>query len=588
MKKLTVFSYVLIILLSLTILSISTISMFSIKTLSDFIYQEVEASLWEEAQLIYNIIPEYKNETAENYQEITEGFLSNLKIRITLISPNGSVLADSHEDYRKMENHSDRTEIFAALNNQKESSIRLSSTLGEQMLYIALPSGSKNVIVRAALSIDHIMNKVLSTFRNIIIFSIFILLIVVVISIYTAKLFTSIINSVKNISEFYAQGDFSKKLIENGPREVILLKKSINSMGEQLQEIVSKVSVQKNELQAMLNSMVDSVILLNNQMEIMEMNPAAEELLSLSFSECKKRNIKNIIPNTNILTLVEKSFSDKKYCEETVTFSLEPIQYIQIHCTPIEDIQSSSKGVLLVMNNMTRMKQLENMRKDFVANVSHELKTPVTLINGYTETLLDGAKNDPEKLNQFLKVIDRHSIRINHIIDDLLILSNIEDKGTNISLEEVALYDIIFSAYTSALNNAEKEGISMKIECNEQIKLLANPILLEQAILNLINNAIKYSGKGSIVSIVGTIEENHSKKDIIISVKDNGKGMDEKLLERIFERFYRINREQSKKMGGTGLGLSIVKHIALSHNGHVTVKSKPGQGSVFTITLPIL
>jgi two-component system phosphate regulon sensor histidine kinase PhoR len=550
----------------------------------------VESSLSEEAQLIYNILPENTDNSSDTFQEFSSKVLSGLKTRITLVALNGTVLGDSDEDYNAMDSHADRPEIIDALEGKYGSSIRYSETLKQYMLYITLPPGPNNIVVRASLSVDHIREKFFSTVRDIIIFSIVILAIAIAISIYTANMFTSIIRSLQEISEHYSKGDFSKKLVENGPKEVLRLKISINSMGEQLQEILNEVSVQKNELQAMLNSMVDSVILFNNKLEVIEMNPAAEQLLKTTFSKIRNEKINIIVKNEEICNLVEKSNTLSQFCEETVYFnqnqSLE--QYLQVRCTPIYNLENSSKRILLVMNNMTRIKQLEIMRKDFVANVSHELKTPVTLINGYVETLLDGAMNDPEKLSQFLHIINRHSSRINHIIDDLLILSNIEDKGTNIQTEEVGLYDILFSAYTSALDKAENESITMIIHCDESLKLKANPILLEQAVFNLIINAIKYSGNGSKVLINGYEEVRDSKKYAVISIEDNGKGMAEDLLDRIFERFYRINRKQSKKVGGTGLGLSIVKHITLSHRGSVQVTSHPEQGSCFKIILPIL
>ncbi|MCP4160506.1 MAG: hypothetical protein GY760_10565 [Deltaproteobacteria bacterium] len=226
------------------------------------------------------------------------------------------------------------------------------------------------------------------------------------------------------------------------------------------------------------------------------------------------------------------------------------------------------------------------MRKDFVSNVSHELKTPVTLINGYVETLIDGASRDKEKLDQFLNIINRHSKRISSIISDLLILSNIEDRGNNIIYEDLFLYDLLFSVYTSVLDNAENGEISLKIECDDQLKISANPILLEQAIFNLVSNALKYSGKGSQVIITGKMGSSTSNKQIHIQVKDDGIGIAKDQLDRIFERFYRVKKKHGEKMEGTGLGLSIVRHIILAHNGSIDVSSQEGKGCCFSIALP--
>lgn len=582
MKRLSVFSYILLILFSIAFLSIGTISFFSIKTLSDFIYKEVATNLEQEARLIRNIIPVNLNDSPEPFQQITETFSNALDIRITLITRNGKVLADSHKDYTVMENHSNRPEILTALNGQNGNNIRFSKTLSEHMLYVALPPDNKNIIVRTALSVEHIRSKFLDTFSNIAVFSVIILIVAVLLSILIANRFTSIILEIKSISSHYARGNFSKKLSESGPKEVSLVKQSINIMGDQLKGIIEEVSFQKNELQSMLNSMDDAVLLLDNRYGIQEMNPAAETLFDKKLSDCKKNPINKIIDNEQLNLLIDESVAKSETSKGIIYFNRGLDYYFQMNSTPLKASDNFLGGILVIFHDMTRIKQLEKMRKDFVANVSHELKTPVTLINGFVETLIDGAYKDEVKLDQFLHVISRHSRRITNIIDDLLILSNIEDNGNNISTEIVTLYDILFSAYTSALTESEKFDVNLKVHCNEKLKVTVNPTLVEQAVLNLILNAVKYSGKGSDIFINAKIHNN----EIIISVEDNGIGMDSEQLERIFERFYRINRNQSKQKGGTGLGLSIVKHIALAHNGRVSVESQKGEGSIFRIHLP--
>ncbi|RQW05904.1 MAG: PAS domain S-box protein [Calditrichaeota bacterium] len=584
MKKLTVFSYTLIILLSIAILSIGTVSIFSIKTLSDFIYDEVGTSLKEETRLIRNLITINSDNSPEPYQDITKRIFEDLNIRLTLIAPDGTVLADTHEDFRIMENHLTRPEVIDALNGITGEYIRFSNTLSRHMLYITLPPGDKNVIVRTALSIEHIREKFLSTFSDIALFSVGILVAAVLLSILSANTFTSVILSIKDISSFYARGDFSKKLSDVGPKEVSQLKQSINAMGEQLRTIIEKESFHKNELQAMLNSMEDAVILMDDQLVIKEMNPAAESLLQHTLRDCKGMKISNVLDNQPIIQLIEDSVVGKKDIGRTLAIHRGLELFYQVHSSPLKASENFYGGILLVFHDMTRVKQLENMRKDFVANVSHELKTPVTLINGFVETLLDGAVNDKEKLDHFLQVIGRHSRRISNIIDDLLILSNIEDKGMDIAKEMVTLYDILFSAYTSALSESEKSKVTMEVICDETLSVYVSPTLLEQAVFNLVNNAVKYAGEGAHIIIKAQKKEINT---VMIEVKDNGVGMEREQLERIFERFYRINRQQSKNKGGTGLGLSIVKHIALAHNGNVSVETEPGKGSKFTIFLPI-
>lgn len=585
MKKLPVFSYILIILLALIILSIGMVSIFFLKALSDFIYSEVSSSLEEEASLIHNLIPEYNPDLENNYQEISDRILEDLNIRLTIINLDGKVLADTHKDINIMENHAERPEVIDALEGRIGKHTRYSETLSRHMLYVAIPPGEKGIIVRAAISVDHIREKFLDTFSDIAVFSVIILLVAVLISIFTANIFTSIILSIKDISMHYARGDFSKKLIENGPKEISQLKKSINTMGVQFKEMIDEVSFHKNELQAMLNSMDDSVILIDRNDNIQEMNPSAARLLNCSSPYAGEKDIKQLMKNEEILSLIELTHHTQNTLEKTIRYYKGIDLFLQVHTTPISGNGKLEKSILVVIHDISRVKQLENMRKDFVANVSHELKTPVTLINGFVETLVDGAINDREKTLEFLQVINRHSTRINNIIDDLLILSNIEDKGTNIKKERIVLYDILFSVYTSALSASEKENIKILVNCDEKINVKANPVLLEQAVQNLVNNAVKYAGKDTTIGINASVNRDN---EVEIEVRDNGIGIEADQIERIFERFYRVNRQQSKKLGGTGLGLSIVKHIALAHNGRVDVSSLPGEGSTFRIFLPVL
>ncbi|MBI9100569.1 MAG: PAS domain-containing protein [Spirochaetaceae bacterium] len=587
MRQKSLFLYVLLIFLSLTLLTIGTISIFSIRILSDSIYREVESSLTQQGRIIANQLRAYNQDEETSYQNFTALISQGINSRITLIATDGKVLADSHENYKVMDNHSNRPEVSIALEGSIGSSRRLSSTLSEQLLYIAVPPGESGIIIRLALSIDFIGEKVLTTYKKMIVFSLIILLLTLLFSVITARGFTRTIGSIKDISTHYSKGDFSKKLPENGPREVALLKKSINRMGEQLQHIINKATFQKNELQAMVNSMVEPVILLDNNLLIKEMNPAAEKLTGRTLEVSRKKKISDLIENKRIGHLVEKSLTSTEILEETVRLNQSIEQYVQIHSTPIFDIGGKNRGILLVMNNITRIKQLENMRRDFVSNVSHELKTPITLINGYVETLLDGASEDKSKRDQFLSVIGRHSQRLNSIIDDLLILSNIEDKGNDLVTENVLLNDLLFSAYTSALNMAEKENIKMEVICYDKLLIRVNPILLEQAVFNLINNAVKYSGSGSKVIITGKQVLSNGEKSIEISIEDNGIGIEDDQIDRIFERFYRINKNQKPDTGGTGLGLSIVRHIILAHKGRISVVSNKDRGCKFTISLPI-
>jgi two-component system phosphate regulon sensor histidine kinase PhoR len=243
-------------------------------------------------------------------------------------------------------------------------------------------------------------------------------------------------------------------------------------------------------------------------------------------------------------------------------------------------------GVLVVLHDVTRLHQLENVRRDFVANVSHELKTPITSIKGFVETLMDGAVENPEDARRFLSIISRQADRLNAIFEDLLSLSRIEQENERggIGLEERSVGDVIDEALQSCLFHAQERQIELEKEYPENLKALINPNLLEQAIVNLVDNAIKFSESGQRVKVRAHVLD----KSLEIQVIDSGKGIDRIHLPRIFERFYRVDKARTRREGGTGLGLAIVKHIAQAHGGFATVKSELGSGSVFSIHIPQL
>jgi two-component system phosphate regulon sensor histidine kinase PhoR len=241
-------------------------------------------------------------------------------------------------------------------------------------------------------------------------------------------------------------------------------------------------------------------------------------------------------------------------------------------------------GILIVLNDVTRLKTLENIRKDFVANVSHELKTPITAIKGFLETLKEGAIDDPENARRFLDIILKHTDRLASIIEDLLSLSRIEreEEHGEIKLEKRPVREIIDAAVKTCAAKAELRDIVLKTEAPPELTVNCNPLLLEQALVNLIDNAVKYSEKGQPVKIEARREDGN----VSISVIDQGCGIPRDHQTRIFERFYRVDKARSRMVGGTGLGLSIVKHIVNAHGGVVWVKSAPNKGSAFTFVLP--
>jgi len=330
--------------------------------------------------------------------------------------------------------------------------------------------------------------------------------------------------------------------------------------------------------------MVEGVLAVDMEERVIGHNRAARELLGISSEDAEHRTLHEVVRNIDLQRFVARVLSTRESAEEEIVLRDGGEKYIQVHGTVLRDARGNSIGALVVLNDVTRLHRLEAVRRDFVANVSHELKTPVTSIKGFVETLLEGAMNEPESARRFLEVISRQADRLQAIIEDLLTLSRMEqDAGrTQISLRVEPLNAVLKSAIQVCELKAQESNIRIKLSCPEDLKAKVNAPLLEQAVINLIDNAIKYSEAGSVIGVSGSRENG----EVIIRVTDRGSGVAKEHLPRLFERFYLVDRARSRKLGGTGLGLAIVKHISQAHGGYPKVESAPGKGSTFSIHLP--
>nr|MBN2278134.1 PAS domain-containing protein [candidate division Zixibacteria bacterium] len=508
--------------------------------------------------------------------------------RYTVILADGNVLGDTNEDPARMEKHDTRPEIARALSGETGSSTRYSNTLQISLLYVAVPIFRDNrvdFVIRAAIPITALGTAMNRITYDIALVGLVIAFLAALVSLLVSRRISRPLEQLKTGAERFAGGDLTYKLPMPAAEEVRGLAVAMNRMAVQLDERIRTIIRQRNEQEAMLASMTEGVLAVDTGKRILSINLAAARLFNIDLNNTIGRSILEIIRNADLPKLVNQALNADSTVEREITLNDNDERFLQAHGTPLRDSHGDRIGAMIVLNDLTRIRRLERMRKDFVANVSHELKTPVTSIKGFVETLLDGAVENTDDAVKFLNIIARQADRLNAIIDDILSLSRIEEdseKGT-IVVEERNLNNIVKAAVqTCELKSREKE-IRIDVECGNQIKHRINGQLLEQALVNLIDNAIKYSEKGSPVKIVCDRDEN----EIRIVIQDNGVGIRKEHLPRIFERFYRVDKARSRKIGGTGLGLAIVKHIVLAHGGQVTVDSTPGQGSAFTIHLPL-
>ncbi|MEW6428012.1 MAG: ATP-binding protein [Thermodesulfobacteriota bacterium] len=370
--------------------------------------------------------------------------------------------------------------------------------------------------------------------------------------------------------------------------EIEKLSKAVEQLTESLSVRIVAAEQQRSELEAVFSSMVEAVIVVDPEGRIKTVNKAAATLLKTGEGRAQGRTFLEIINNISLHQFVKQSLKSRRPIEAEIQIvSLEEGNvFLQAHGVHLAgQDQEEGSGALIVLNDVTRLRRLENIRKDFVANVSHELKTPITTIKGFVETLRDGAIDNPDDARHFLDIVLKHADRLNAIVEDLLTLSRIEqeDENAEIVLESELLIKPLKTAIETCSVKAADKNIRIALRCPEDLRAAINAPLLDQAITNLIVNAIKYSDDESEVLVSAAADGEQA----VIQVRDSGTGIAREHLPRLFERFYRSDKARSRKLGGTGLGLAIVKHIVQAHKGQVGVESVLGEGTTFTISLPL-
>ncbi len=576
-------SYLVIILISLLF-----ITWYATDSFKRFYQEQTIRNLKTRAYLVKNqVLPYFSPGLTGKIDAICKKNTGNILTRITVILPSGVVIGDSGEDIALMNNHSDRPEVIRALQGSVGSSNRFSNTLREEMVYVAVPvviDGKIAGVIRTAMSLVLLENSLRDVYLKIILAGLFIASIAALMSYKVSRGISSPLEQLENNAKRFAEGDFKVRLPAFRTKEIENLAGTMNIMANQLDERIKEITRQNKEHKVVLSSMKEGIIAVDNDARVIKLNKSAAEMFNIRRREFYGREIKELVQNPDFHHFIEEALINNKTLEDTIVLQNNREQFIQIYSTPIYTEENDRIGTLIVLNDMTRIKKLENIRRDFVANVSHELRTPITSIKGFVETLLDGGMDDTKEIKSFLKIIKKHANRLNAIIEDLLSISRLEQGSdrTSIILERTLLKNILKSAVQASEIKARAKNIAINITCPDDTEIRASSSLMEQAIINLIDNAINYSDEGSAVDVEGE----GGPDEIVIKVRDRGCGIFPEHLSRIFERFYRVDKARSRKLGGTGLGLAIVKHIAQTHGGQVSVESNPGEGSCFIIRLP--
>ena len=521
------------------------------------------------------ISPLLENNQIEDVGILIKKLGKQIDTRITVISPEGVVFADSEKNPEVMENHKNRLEIIKAIKYGFGTSLRYSASVKEEMLYVAVPIENDDEVcgvLRVSLFLKEI-NMLLNNLKiSIITIAIIIVMILLIGAFLFSRNFSRPINELGAASRKVAQGDFSAKVYLKSRNEIKELADSFNYMTDQIKTLFTQLSNQKEELNSIISSINEGLCVIDK-----------EGIISIS-NESFRKTVKNysvkgklyweVLRKARFDELVKKVGSEKNSIVDEIELNNRTFLCSATFC-------SNKEEIVVTLHDITKIKDLEKTKKDFVTNVSHELRTPLTAIKGFVETLQD--TNSDDESQHYLNIINRHTDRVIRIVNDLLLLSEIEAKPDSLELEDVNLQDLIENILKIFEQRLKEKNLVLKFNTEMTLPVIkADPFKLEQVFINLIDNAVKYTERGEVIICLSRTNET-----VKIEIQDTGICIPREHLSRIFERFYVVDTSRSRKLGGTGLGLSIVKHIVLLHKGNINVKNIPGTGTNFIVTLPV-
>ena len=570
-------SYVIIAFVAIGALALS------LSLWTDAVYRDqLTSRLRAEARLIARDLPRSKGQVALQKTASEAGRV--LETRVTIISAKGVVLADNQHNPKTMANHGSRPEFQQAMREGQGTAMRFSRTLHTRMLYVALPYGNRDGVVRLAVPLTEIERLRGAAHRAAVWLG---LVAAVVLAWVSTRISRSVTLPISQMSKFAA--DFShgkaKRRIYAGkgaPSEISVLSKSLNEMADRLQETLDQLAEEKNKAEAVLWKINDGVIVLDSEGRIRLANSAAQTILGVEADRLQGKTVIEGTFNTELSELAGRALRSGEPATLDVTLSRPAHRDLSVHAAPMEDAVGQVIGAVLVLRDFTAERDVHRIRRDFVANVSHELRTPLASLKAMAETILLRGGDNPTLSEEYATKMSEEIDRLALMTQELLGLAEIENGTRTPNKRQVSLPDAVEDAITAVLPLAERKGISIAADIPPELAACADPDGLKQVLVNLLDNAVKYTGEGGSV----TISAEETPSGVAISVRDTGIGISPDDCRRIFERFYRVDKDRSRATGGTGLGLSIVRHIVESHGGKVTVESELGRGSRFAVFFP--
>lgn len=543
---------------------------------------------------IASVLNEWFLQNASTAQEAVSDFQEGMRFlleegdSVAFLTPEGKLIYSSNSYVSSAENQANVGEIRSVLNGNLigRSGIR-ENNLGQSEYRVAFPLFNKDGTLIGILRLSHQLDDVdalqRELMRSIIGFSLLGLVLASLIVWYLTRKMATPLKEMEESIERITTGNYTEQYFDYSHPEFNALGHSINKLANRLQEKNEAIFETNERLAALMDQLVIGVVLLDSEKRVQMANPAAQRILGYGEEQIIKHSFLEMFKSYGLVQVIQQTFSDHRNHHEELYLYFPEERILDVNTI----VLSEEKGmqVLVLLYDITQIRRLEKVRTDFVTNASHELRTPITALKGFAETLLDGAKDDPQTLEQFLTIIHNEANRLEILVNDILELSKAEQKQVPLQHEQVDLNEAVRTCFQLVNQRVEEKELSLRL-----VTPLPDPLIIEgdksrvqQVISNLIYNAVNYTDKGGKITVMLEKEEDMA----VIHVADTGIGIPEEDLARIFERFYRVDKARSRNSGGTGLGLSIVRYLVQNLNGTITVNSTLGMGSTFTVRLPL-
>jgi len=567
--------------LVIAVIAIGIVGLLAGNQIREKLDQQIEAELFAYARIADLLTVKEVAQRVDQVSKIT-------RARVTVIDRDGTVIAETDQDALALGSHFDRPEIREARVRGKGTATRYSQSVGEEMMYVALPLRKGDQItgyIRLARPLVEVRRSI-EEFTGILLRSFLVILVSsIAVAFFFTRRLTTPIREMEQVTEKLRRGETPGTLLIRSSDEIGLLAENINYIVDELQRRIAALQEEKAKVEAAFSSAMDGVILLGIDGKIETVNRGMRDMMGERYGDMTGKTPLEVFRNLDLEKALDRYRATGQPAFQEIVLGEEPHAVFDVAISPVRGVDAAEGKTMLVFHDVTRLKKLERMRMDFVANVTHEIKTPLTAILGFVETLQEGAIEDRETARKFLSTIARHAGRLNRLVEDLLTISNIELGEMRFDFESVSLAGIAQSVMNIIQVKAREKRIDVVSEIPEALPpIRADRDRLSQILLNVLDNAVKFTPEGGGVRLSA---EAASGGEVVVRVADTGIGVPRDEIGRLGERFYRVDKTRSRELGGTGLGLSIVRHLMLAHRGRMEIESQLGRGTTVSLHFPV-